>query len=207
MLKWHKKLTHSHLQMLLMSKNGFQAKHLGKRFVPQKSRSWFKICVSKMYEILQVKFSQSEAFVSALLDAHSQTLHTLPHGHIDSFWASLAANNHGKLLMQLCNEKFGQSSSSSQVGGSNVGGNIAYTVKTSSNIRFSTAELINLLHNLDKSKVCYEQPIKPKGGEVYVLDWQENECQIKDYVADHYIWVADTTQRYTLKAFPGVQLV
>ena len=115
-----------------------------------------------MYEILQVKFSQSEAFFSALLDAHSQILHTLPHGHIDSFWASLGASNHGKLLMQLCNEKFGQSSSSSQVGGSNVECNIAYTVKTSSDVRSSTAELINLLHNLDKSMVCYETPIKPK---------------------------------------------
>ena len=60
------------------------------------------------------------------------------------------------------------------MGGSNVEGNVAYTVKTSSNIRFSTAEPINLLHNLDKSKVCYQPPIKPKGGEVYVLDWQEN---------------------------------
>ena len=64
----------------------FKQKHLRKRLFPQKPRSWFKICVSKMYEILQVKFSQSEAFVSALLDAHSQILHTLPHSHTDSFW-------------------------------------------------------------------------------------------------------------------------
>ena len=81
--------------MLLMCQNGFQVKCLGKRLVPQKPRSWFKTCFSKMYEILQVKFSQAEAFVSALLDAHRQILYTLPNGHIDSFWASLGANNYG----------------------------------------------------------------------------------------------------------------
>ena len=53
MLKWHKKLSSCNLEMLLMCKNGFQTKWLGKRLVSQKSRSWLKVCVSKMYEILQ----------------------------------------------------------------------------------------------------------------------------------------------------------
>ena len=147
-----------------------------------------------MYEILQEKFSQLEVFVLALLDAPSQILHTLPHGHIDHFWASPGANHHGKLLLQSHKEKFGKWSSTSQGGGSNDEGNKTYTVKSSSNIRFSTAHLIIMLQNVDESKVCYEPPIKPKGGEVYVLDWKENESRIKDYVADQYIWVADTTQ-------------
>ena len=37
-------------------------------------------------------------------------------------------------------------------------------------------------------------PIKHKGGEVFVLDWQNDESRIKDFVADQYIWVADTTK-------------
>ena len=87
--------------MLLNCSTGFQATKLGKKLVPNKSQSWLKKCVSKMYFILQVKWLQSEAFVSALLDTNGDILHTLPHGHRDSFWAYPGANKHGFLLMQL----------------------------------------------------------------------------------------------------------
>ena len=47
-------------------------------------------------------------------------------------------------------------------------------------------------------------PVKPKGVEVYVLDWQGDESTLKDYVADQYVWVADCTKTNTPS---GVQLV
>ena len=58
-----------------------------------------------MYSILHVKWSQSTAFVSALLDGKGEILHTLPHGHIDNFGAYPGANKHGYLLKQLHNNK------------------------------------------------------------------------------------------------------
>ena len=51
-----------------------------------------------------------------------------------------------------------------QVGDSNREVNTMYTFKASSNIRFSKAEIINSLHNLDKNKGSYEPWIKPKSG-------------------------------------------
>ena len=53
MLKWHGKLNYNTLQILLNSPTGFQAKKLGKKLVPQRSKSCLKKCVSKMYSILQ----------------------------------------------------------------------------------------------------------------------------------------------------------
>ena len=47
-------------------------------------------------------------------------------------------------------------------------------------------------------------PVKPKGGEVYGLDWQGDDNKLKDYVADQYVWVADCTKTTT---HSGVQLV
>ena len=88
LLKWHGKLNTSTLQMLLNCSSGFKAKALGKKLVPEKSRSWMKVCVSKMYSILQAKWSQSKAFIFALLDAKSDILHTLPSGHRDTFLIS-----------------------------------------------------------------------------------------------------------------------
>ena len=61
-------------------------------------------------------------------------------------------------------------------------------------IRYSNTDLIKILQNPDKSKLSHELPIKPKGGEVFVFDWQNNESRIKDYVTDKYLWVADTTE-------------
>ena len=71
LLKWHGKLNTSTLQMLLNCSSGFKAKELGKKLVPEKSRSWMKVCVSKMYSILQAKCSQSKLYPedSDLLDS------------------------------------------------------------------------------------------------------------------------------------------
>ena len=60
----------------------------------------------------------------------------------------------------------------------------------------SNSDIIKILQNSDKSKLSNEAPIKPKGGEVFVLDWQNDGSRIKDFVADQYIWVADTTKSF-----------
>ena len=62
MLKWHRKLNETTLQMLLNCASGFQTKKLGTKLVPQQSYMWLKKCVSKTYSTLQVKCLQSKAF-------------------------------------------------------------------------------------------------------------------------------------------------
>ena len=91
--------------LLLNCSSGFQAKKLGKKLVPQQSRSWLQNCVSKIYAILQAKWLQSKVFVSALYDAKSDIRHTLLNGHRDPFWAYFGVNKHGFLLKQLQNNK------------------------------------------------------------------------------------------------------
>ena len=56
-----------------------------------------------MYSILQAKWCQYEAFVSALLDDDGDILYTISHGHIDFYWAYPWTNMHSCLLKQLCN--------------------------------------------------------------------------------------------------------
>ena len=62
LLKWHGKLNTSTLQILLYCWPGFKAKALGKKLVPEKSRSWMKVYVSKMYSILQAKMVTIKSF-------------------------------------------------------------------------------------------------------------------------------------------------
>ena len=249
LLKWHGKLNTSTLQMLLNCSSGFKAKALGKKSVPEKSRSWMKVCVSKMYSMLQAKWSQSKAFIFALLDGESDILHTLPSGHRDTFWAYPGANKHGYLLKQLRNVQMKTSISrdcisetsgrslqtasksfdvvtcktfypctsllhlnstdscySLQYGGTGKCVQI-YTFKQDPKIRYSNVDIMKILENPDMRKVSCETPIKPKGGEVYVLNWFDAKHRVKDYVADQYAWVADTTESLSLKDYPGITIV
>ena len=97
--------------MLLNCPTGFHAKKKKKKKKTREkiSTSTFYVlvpkCVSKMYSILQTKWSQSKAFVLALLDTKGEILHTLQNGHRDPFWAYPGANKHGYLLKQLQNSK------------------------------------------------------------------------------------------------------
>ena len=220
--------------MLLYCSSGFQANKLGKILVPHKSKSWLKKCVSKMYSILHVKWSQSTAFVSALLDAKGEILHTLPHGHIDNLWAYPGPNKHGYLLKQLHNNKVSicaessphtqqnlQPTSSMNISttittptpitpcaipplpginkkkqhGSNVNEAQVYISTSDPKAKFSNIDIVRILQNPDEQKLSYAAPIKPKGGEVLILDWQGNERKIEDYVADQCVWVADSTKK------------
>ena len=71
MLKWHGKLNTKTVMLLLNCSSGIkQKKKLGRKLVPQQSRSWLQNCVSKMNAILQAKWLPSKAFVSALYDAN-----------------------------------------------------------------------------------------------------------------------------------------
>ena len=57
-----------------------------------------------MHSILQAKWLQSKAFVSALLGNSGEILHTLTCGHVDTFWAYPDSNKHGYLLKLLCED-------------------------------------------------------------------------------------------------------
>ena len=57
----------------------------------------------------------------------------------------------------------------------------------------------------DAENVSNEAPIKPKGGEVYVLNWHGAKDRVRDYVADGYVWVADSTKSVSIKDYPGVE--
>ena len=175
--------------MLLNCKTGFQAKKkLGKNLVPLKLRSWLKKCVSKMYSILQVKWSQSKAFVLALLDATGEILHTLPNGHRDYFWAFPGANKHGYLLKQICNSKLRQWGTGSQstsnltfkyitrYGGKNEQAQV-YTKRGDNKQKYSNTEIIEILENVDKGKLSYVPPIKPKG--VKSMSWTGKVIRVK----------------------------
>ena len=77
-------------------------------------------------------------------------------------------------------------------------------VRTKVKSKYSNTEIIQTLQNLDENKLSYVMPLKPKGGEVYVLDWQGDESKLKDCVADQYVWVADCIKTTT---HSGMQLV
>ena len=175
-----------------------------------------------MYSILQAKWSQSQAFVSALLDADGDILHTLPHGHIDSYLAYPGTNQHCCLLKELHNSMVKQcnmlsnslcngvpsvairneilethafrkqnpslTANTKQFGGNSENAQVSQ-VKPDPMIRYSNTDLIKILQNPDKSKLSYNPPIKLKEGKIFVLDWQNNESQLKDYVADQYLWI------------------
>ena len=69
-----------------------------------------------------------------------------------------------------------------------------YTKRTDNKQTYSNTEIIEILENVDEGKLSYVPPIKSKGGEVYVLDWHGGKSKIKDYVANQYVWVADSTK-------------
>ena len=77
--------------------------------------------------------------------------------------------------------------------GGNADNAQVYLLRPDANMKYSNTEIIQILQNPDKQKLSHVAPIKPKGGEVYVLDWQGDESKVKDYVADQYVWVADST--------------
>ena len=60
-------------------------------------------------------------------------------------------------------------------------------------IRYSNANIIKTVQNPDKPKMSHELSIKPKGGKAFILDGQNNDSHIKDFVADQYFWLGDTT--------------
>ena len=62
-------------------------------------------------------------------------------------------------------------------------------------MKFSNIEIVRILQSPDEQKLSYAAPIKPKGGEVFILDWQGNESEIKHYVGDQYVWVADSSKK------------
>ena len=290
LLKFHDQLKRNITNMIKLS-HRFSCKKLGRKLEPQHSMSWSEKCVSKMYSILQAKWSQSKASVLALLDANEEILYILPNGHRDLFWAYPGANKHGYLLKQLWNSKVrnctyspisnrqsitnstirkvqgcsssvisnkhsGAVTSVSKVGDSTnspiinrqsvtgtsvckvrdctsfpianqysakdksnskittdsassldnsnteqYGGNSdnaqVYIVRTEVKSKYSNTEIIQTLQNPDENKLSHAMPVKPKGGEVYVLDWQGDESKLKDYVADQYVWVADCAKLTT----------
>ena len=65
------------------------------------------------------------------------------------------------------------------------------------NMYFS--KVINILTNPDKGRCSYQPPLKPAGGEVYLLSWEGNDKNVNDYVADGYMWVFNTTKTITIK--------
>ena len=64
----------------------------------------------------------------------------------------------------------------------------------------SASKLYNILSNPDRTKISTLQPIKPKAGEVYVIDCTEHPERVKDHTADKYTW--NTDKRHTFK-IPG----
>ena len=54
-----------------------------------------------------------------------------------------------------------------------------YTKRTDNKQKYSNTEIIEILENVGKGKLSYVPPIKPKGGEVYVLDWQGDRLKSK----------------------------
>ena len=176
-----------------------------------------------MYSILQAKWLQSKAFVLSLLDTNGEIFHTLPHGHKDYFWAYPGANKPDFLLKQLCNSKLrcGKSHHSDslikksatsnkkvslinryekQCGGNNDQAQV-YTIRTHGKVKYSNVEIVNILQFLNKDKLSYVPPIKPKGDDVFVVDWQNDENKVKDYTADQYMWVADATKQLFIHVY------
>ena len=173
-----------------------------------------------MYAILQAKWLQSKAFVSALYDAKSDILHTLPNGHRDPFRAYPGAIKHGFPLKQLCNNKIKNNqlidipkpihkptckpvNSDVQYGGNSEQAQV-YTVRFDTSEKFTYTQIVQILQNPNKCKLSHVTPIKPKVGKVYVLDWQGDQKKVKDYVADQYMWVADSTKMCPIS---GINLV
>ena len=167
----------------------------------------------------QAKWLQSKAFVSALYNAKSDILHTLPNGHGDPFWAYPGANKHGFLLKQLRINKIKNNqlidipkpihkptckpvNSDVQYGDNSEQAQV-YTVRSGTE-KFTNTEIVKILQNPNKCKLSYVTPIKPKAGEVYVLDWQGDQKKVKDYVAVQYMWVADSTKMHPIS---GINLV
>ena len=81
--------------------------------------------------------------------------------------SSSMVNSNGKItdsassLTQIRDKKqYGGNSDEAQV----------YTLRTEVTSKYSNAEIIQLLQNPDENKMSYVMPIKPKGGEVYILD-------------------------------------
>ena len=50
-----------------------------------------------------------------------------------------------------------------------------YTFRTGVKLKYSNAEILQILQNPDENNMSHVTPIKPKCGEVYVLDWQGDE--------------------------------
>ena len=115
--------------------------------------------------------------------------------------SSSMVNSNGKITASA--SSLTQITDKKQCGGNSDEAQV-YTLRTEVTSIYSNAEIIQLLQNPDENKLTYVMPIKPKGGEVYILDWQGNDSKLKDYVADQYIWVADCTKTTT---HSGVQLV
>ena len=110
---------------------------------------------------LQAKWLQSKAFVSALYDAKSDILHTLPNGHRDPFWSYPGANKHGFLLKQLCNNKIKNNqlidilkpihkptykpvNSDVQYGGNSEQAQV-YTVRSDTSEKFTNTKIVQIL--------------------------------------------------------------
>ena len=70
--------------------------------------------------------------------------------------------------------------------------------------KYSNTEIIKILPKPNEFKLSQIMPVKPKDGEVYVIDWQGDKKKIKDYVADQYIWVSDSTKAHLTA---GINLV
>ena len=91
-------------------------------------------------------------------------------------------------------------SNTKQCGGNSDDAQV-YIVRTEVKSKYSNTEIIQTLQNPDENKLSHVMPVKPKGGEVFALDWQGD---LKDYIADQYVWVADCTKTTT---HSGEQLV
>ena len=84
-----------------------------------------------------------------------------------------------------------------QYGGSSEQAQV-YTVRSDMSEKFTNTEIVQILQNPNKFKLSHVTLIKPKMGEVYVLDWQGDQKKVKDYVADQYMWVADSTKMHPI---------
>ena len=69
-------------------------------------------------------------------------------------------------------------------------------------MKYSNIDIVRILQNPDK-KLSYSTPIKLIGSETFVLDWQGDENKVKNYVADQYHWVADSTKQTVLLCLTG----
>ena len=79
--------------------------------------------------------------------------------------------------------------------GSNGNEAQVYISRSDPKAKFSNIDIVRILQNPDEQKISYAATIKPKGGKVFILYWQGSESKIKDYVADQYVWVADSTKK------------